>query len=580
MKRVFMLTTAKLAKAIAVMGLAALAIGVQAQKKSTPAPKAPAPAKTTAAHPKPNATRPVTTANGDRGTAGTTGARGGTGVSGSAAVRTTPTRGGGEVTRSATGQPESFKAANGNTARFDSSGHVREVHAGNSTITHGPGGTRHIVAEGPNHTRYVTNGRGQGYVQRPYMYHGHAFEDRTYYRNGVARREFYRPYYYNGVYLHGYYPAVYYSPAFYGWAYAPWGAPVAYRWGWAGSPWYGAYGPYFTPYPVYATASLWLTDYLIANSLQQAYAAGVAAGASGAAELTPSPGGRGGAHLVLASYSPSGSMWNPPAGSGSGVALTPEIKQAISEEVALTLNEEKAAAGQAGEANASVHGVDQLLSDGKSHVFVASDAIEVPGAGGQDCALSAGDVLQLNAPAAASGDSYQLQVLASKENDCQKASAVTVSLENLQEMHNSLMATVDQGLGDLQKKAGQGGLPAAPAGSQATTDAPYASAAPPPDPNGAQQLATVAQEGDQADQQVVSEATSSSPEGPSEVAATGGAAPSPAAGPVTIALGQTPAQVVAGKGQPSQIVNLGAKKIYVYPDMKVYFTAGKVSNVE
>lgn len=514
-------------------------------------------------------TRPRTNAGDSRGVA-------------HAGARTTSTAHGGQITRSANGRPASFHAANGNSARFDSHGHVAEVHAGNTTIMHGPGGTRRIVAEGPNHTRYVTDAHGHGYVQRPYMYHGHAFEGRTYYRNGIARREFYRSYYYHGVYLNGYYPARFYAPAFYGWAYAPWAAPVSYPWGWGAAPWYGYYGPYFAPYPVYATASLWLTDYLISQSLQQAYAAGVQAGASGAvASLYQHPSERG-AHLIYASYSLSGPSFFAGAPGGGAATLTPQIKQAIASEVSTTLDEEKSEAAQSGDASGSMQGIGQLLADGKTHVFLASEAINVPDASGQDCAITAGDVLQMNAAPPEGSDSGQLQVLASKGSDCQQGSTVTITLENLQEMHNNLMSTVDQGLGDLQKKAGTDGLPAAPAGSSTVTDAPYAAAAPPEDPNGAQELAKVATQGVQDDQQVTSEANSDGApplNAPASNSATYAAPTLSNSGPITISIGQSPAQVIAGKGQPRQIVKLGAKQIYVYPDIKIYFQGGKVVDV-
>ncbi|MFZ0583018.1 MAG: hypothetical protein WAN72_06825 [Candidatus Acidiferrales bacterium] len=58
------------------------------------------------------------------------------------------------------------------------------------------------------------------------------------------------------------------------------------------------------------------------------------------------------------------------------------------------------------------------------------------------------------------------------------------------------------------------------------------------------------------------------------------AAAAPAAAPQTIALGQTTDQVVAILGQPQKIVNLGAKQMYFYSDMKVIFTNGKVSDVK
>jgi hypothetical protein len=47
-----------------------------------------------------------------------------------------------------------------------------------------------------------------------------------------------------------------------------------------------------------------------------------------------------------------------------------------------------------------------------------------------------------------------------------------------------------------------------------------------------------------------------------------------------LSLGQTISQVTAINGQPTRIVDLGTKKIYIYKDMKVTFTAGKVSAVQ
>jgi hypothetical protein len=50
--------------------------------------------------------------------------------------------------------------------------------------------------------------------------------------------------------------------------------------------------------------------------------------------------------------------------------------------------------------------------------------------------------------------------------------------------------------------------------------------------------------------------------------------------PAQIEKGQTPDQVKAALGQPDKIVNLGAKLIYVYKDIKVTFINGKVSDVQ
>jgi uncharacterized membrane protein YgcG len=50
--------------------------------------------------------------------------------------------------------------------------------------------------------------------------------------------------------------------------------------------------------------------------------------------------------------------------------------------------------------------------------------------------------------------------------------------------------------------------------------------------------------------------------------------------PAQIEKGQTPDQVKAAIGTPDKIINLGAKQIYVYKDIKVTFVNGKVSDVQ
>jgi uncharacterized membrane protein YgcG len=50
--------------------------------------------------------------------------------------------------------------------------------------------------------------------------------------------------------------------------------------------------------------------------------------------------------------------------------------------------------------------------------------------------------------------------------------------------------------------------------------------------------------------------------------------------PAQIEKGMTPDQVKNAIGAPDKIINLGAKQIYVYKDIKVTFLAGKVSDVQ
>jgi len=58
------------------------------------------------------------------------------------------------------------------------------------------------------------------------------------------------------------------------------------------------------------------------------------------------------------------------------------------------------------------------------------------------------------------------------------------------------------------------------------------------------------------------------------------AAPAAAAPTKTIAVGQTRDEVIAMFGVPAKVVQLGAKEIDFFPDMKVTFTKNKVTNVE
>ena len=50
--------------------------------------------------------------------------------------------------------------------------------------------------------------------------------------------------------------------------------------------------------------------------------------------------------------------------------------------------------------------------------------------------------------------------------------------------------------------------------------------------------------------------------------------------PAQIEKGMTPDQVKNAIGVPDKIINLGAKQIYVYKDIKVTFMGGKVSDVQ
>jgi hypothetical protein len=427
-----------------------------------------------------------------------------------------------------------YHGPNGAEVHYGANGRPRTVVAHGMTITHGPGPVARAEFVRPDHSVIVTEGGHWGYVQRPFVVGNVSYVQRTYVVGGVTYARIYHPYVWGGISLNVYVSSRFYAPAYYGWAYTPWTRPVVFSFGWGGSPWYGYYGGYFTPYPTYAGPAYWLTDYIIAMQLQEAYQQQMAAQANAAA-YTPLP--------------------------GSQPGLTPDVKQAIADEVHRQLDQER----MESQGSAPAAGGPAFLADNSSHVFVVGNGIDVQSGAGE-CSLTEGDVLQMTAPPPPNAALANLAVLASKGQDCRKGSMVSVAIADLQDMQNHMRETLDQGLADLQSRQGQGGLPTVPPAAQAAPVQPaYAAAAPPPDPNIASEVSQQAQSADQAEADVLAQAQS----GP----AAGGAPPS-------VTLGMTIDQVVGILGQPQAAADLGQKKIYTYGSMKVIFMDGKVSDVQ
>jgi len=443
--------------------------------------------------------------------------------------------------------------ASGSSLSTRSNGKVSDVHVANKNmdIHNNLNGSRSVSVKRADGSRVVATRGGHGYVERGYSYRGHEYGRRSYYYGGRYYNGYYRGYYYGGYYMNAYAPAFYYGPAFYGWAYNPWAAPIVYSWGWAGNPWYGYYGGYFAPYPVYPSAAYWLTDYLVSQSLAAAYQE-QQADAQAAARVPP----------------------------GGSPVLDQQTKDMISEEVKRQIaleNSEAQATVQNQDVDPASSGIARMLSDNQTHVFIAGSSLDVVQAANQaECGISQGDVLEVTAAPPANATAATATVLCSKGgNECGKNAQVQVAFTDLQEMQNHMRETIDQGLGDLQSKQGQGGLPAAPPSAKTPpVQPPYVAAAPAPEQDVSGTLKQESQQADQAEQEVAKEVPPPNP-------AMGGAATAaPSSGPVTVSQGQTVDQVTTALGQPKSVVNLGTKKIYVYQDMKVTFKNGTVSDVQ
>lgn len=480
-------------------------------------------------------------------------------LNGTAAIRT---RDGRQYALGNNGQVTGFRGVHNTEARFRPDGSVRMVRAGGMTITHGPTGIRHVAAIKADRTMIVSDGLGRGYVQHPFSVGNRQFVQRTYVVHNLTYTRVYQSYTYHGAMLHTYVPMYYGAPAFYAWAYSPWRAQVRYNWGWYGDPWYGYYGSYFTPYPVYSSPSLWLTDYIVSAALAEAYrerADAVAANTQAAANAQAADMQAG--QIAQQSH----------VNRQDQVALTPAVKQMIADEVLQQLAREKADSQDAAQNlphDPAAEGISQTLDDSAEHAFVVSSTLEVS-AQGQQCTISEGDVLESSGPPQGDSTTVPVKVAASKGQDCEAGIAVTVSLQDLQEMQNHMRETIDQGLQQLQ--AHRGGLPKPPASAaKDQVQLAFAAAVPPPDPNAGVELTEQEQAAIQAEQQVVKQASDT--EGTQSADAS--------LAPVAISRGQTIDDVITNIGTPRRMANLGAKQIYAYDNMKITFENGVVSDVQ
>ena len=324
-----------------------------------------------------------------------------------------------------------------------------------------------------NGRQIVAMGRNRGFVQRAYFNrNGRVYVQRTYYVGGQRYAYAYRTYYYGGSPYYYYAPAYYYQPAYYGWAYNPWPQPVYYNWGWNAQPWYGYYGPYYQPYPAYPTDSSWVTDYMVADYLKAAYEARQQANALPPPHFASSEAVAGllstdplVANLMTGSQLLPGAWaaYLPAAGKETSQAqMSPEVKQAITEEVKAQIAAEKDAAANPN-AKQSSSGGDQLPAlDPSHHLFIVFSNLSASTNDGQDCDLNAGDVLYRTGDAAGDDGKVDVTVKSAQKDDCPVGTNTAVQLNDLQEMQNHLREEMDSGLKELASKQGKNGLPAAP----------------------------------------------------------------------------------------------------------------------
>src|SRR5271155_4150886 len=388
------------------------------------------------------------------------------------------------------GNLTSMKTKSGATARFGANGKVSQIHSGNTTINRGPHGGRVAVTNLRGGGRVVSYGGRRGFVEHPFYRGGLPYMNRTYFYGGRPYGAVYRGYYWGGRPYFGYMPGFYFGAGFYGWAYNPWASPIGWGWGWGGSPWFGFYGGYFAPYPVYAAPAFWLTDYIISENLQAAYAAQAAANANAqAAAAAP-----------------------PPAADSNAVVLTPEVKQAIADEVRAQIQAEQGAASSpdatapvpAASANAAPAAAtpeNTQLPDAlnpKNRPFIVSNTLSETTADGTACSLSPGDVLTRIGDTPDANQNVNVMITSGQSADCPTGTQVAVAVSDLQDMHNDFRQKMDTGLQSLADNQGKKGMPASPAPDRKASPAGTAQ----PDADAATELATTDESAEKAEADV------------------------------------------------------------------------------
>jgi hypothetical protein len=347
------------------------------------------------------------------------------------------------------------------TVSFDQRGKVGSIHTANMDIHNGAHGQRTIISRRADGSKVVSIGRHSGYVERNVVMNNRTYVQRTTVINNRVYTRTFVGTSFGGV---AFVPPVFFAPRFYGWAYYPWAAPISFSWGWFGATWYVGPNPYFVASPVYPSAAFWLTDYTIGETLAAAYhlrhdaemademmddesaeadSADVNTSADGEAEASSDPSSDQPDTLLADVATP----------------ITPEVKAAIAEEVKQELASDNVHA--VNPSQASFDSLPSVLRQ-PNHVFIVSSDLDVTTTDQQLCALQAGDTLQPMSPAAADSGLVELRVASSKRRDCPAGVRVNVSLTDLQEMQNSFLAHIEEGLGKLHDSQGSAGLPSAP----------------------------------------------------------------------------------------------------------------------
>jgi len=332
----------------------------------------------------------------------------------------------------------------------------------------------HVVRYGNTLSGSVERTIRPGLVSRTFVGGGHVlythvYQRHVWYQSGRA------------ITYEMFVPTVRFPAVYYGWALAAWPRPITYAWGWQVQPWYPVYGSLFMPYPVYASPDLWITDYVIAQSMRTAYQ-----GQAAAPPPWPSPPAAPAADASVAepAAQPSGAAPAPqssdiPTAPQSGdaspalpssdtpqapvalpPAITPQVKAQLNAQIKVQLQEQQAAAAMP--ATLTTQSTPPALRP--NHLFFeVVQPLEVPsGVANQYCSLSVNDYIKRTGEM--SDDDWMIPVVVelSGSSDCPAGLQTRIGLNDLNAMENEQEAQVMQAMQAASKSMGPNGPPRAP----------------------------------------------------------------------------------------------------------------------
>jgi hypothetical protein len=326
----------------------------------------------------------------------------------------------------------------------------------------------HVVRYGNALNGSVEHPIRPGFVSRTYVSGGHVLYTHVY--QSHVWHQFGRSFTYEA-----YVPAVRFPAAYYGWALAPWPHPVLYSWGWRAQPWYPVYGALFTPYPVYASPDLWMTDYILAQNMQAAWQAQAVAPPPPAATNYLDPAAAPGATDADSSYvdpaaapgavAPSADPSAPPPSPGEAApaapaptapppAITPQIKAQLDAQIKVQLQEQQAAT--ATPATLTTPSGPAALRP--NHVFFAVvQPLDVASGPNRHCRLSANDYIKRTGGMSADDWMIPVVVELSAPSDCPEGLATRIGLNDLNAMENEQEAQVLQAMRAASRSMGPNG---------------------------------------------------------------------------------------------------------------------------